>query len=70
MDFHRWNILHVPMRCRIDADDLILNRHRVILSLFQDLHQYLAVIQTRLGILIDIRTKLRESRELPILRQL
>src|SRR5439155_14852259 len=49
--------------------DLLLERHRLILALLEDLHQAAAAIELILRALVEVAAELREGRELAILRQ-
>src|SRR3989344_4022491 len=66
---HR-NIIHKPFGKRVKGYHLMFCLFRRILGLFQYLHRPFATLEGPLGCFIQIRTKLRESFELPVLREI
>src|SRR6266545_5890100 len=62
--------IQVTLRARIDRGDLQLDVHRLVLLLLQDLDQAPAAGKLRLRRLVEIRAKLRERGELPVLGQI
>ena len=63
------NIFQIAVGSRIDNHDLMLNPDRRILLLLQDLHQDPAMIQTPLGVLVQIGSELGKPGQFSILGQ-
>src|SRR5205823_940295 len=61
--------IQITIGAGVNDGDLLLDRQRLILRLLQDFDQALATMQLRLGRLVEVAAKLRERRELTILRQ-
>src|SRR5512133_1741772 len=54
----------VLLRRRVDLDDLLLDRHRLVLALLQHLDEPLAAGERVLGGLVEVGAELREGGEL------
>jgi hypothetical protein len=62
-------LLVVAVGGRVDLEDLLLLRHRLVLPLLEDLHEALAVGQRLLRRLVEVRAELGERRQLAVLGQ-
>src|SRR5579859_5121981 len=64
-----FQIVQVAVGSGKDNHDLLAERERLVLVLFQNLHQSFAAIELRLRSFIQVGTELRERRQFTILRQ-
>ena len=59
--------IQITLCCGKDDDDLFFDRERLVLRLFQNLHQPPAAIQLCLCRFVEVASKLRERRKLAVL---
>jgi hypothetical protein len=69
-DFRHRDVIHIPVRRSPDDKHLFFERHRRILPLLENFRQALPTCQQALCGFVQVRTKLRKGRQLPVLRQL
>src|SRR5439155_7484640 len=69
-DLRDGNVVQVAVDARVEGDDLLLNRTRVVLRLVERRNHPLPAGERLLGRLVELRAELRERLELAVLRQI
>src|SRR5262249_567801 len=70
LDLFHGHLIYVSVLHRPNYRHLDLDRDRVVLRLLEDFHDAFAAVDLRLRFGIEVRTELREGRELAELREI